>query len=328
MHLLQLLKGWLLIVLILTALFFLGMAMERRYQKARLNPHAAAMGADAGGNGSEKAGKMESQPEMDTLTGEKASQDADSLPAEEDSQKETVSDEMVEAPEIQPALQDPEAQPSKGEDQNTVPSSQPGNLPETTELNSAESAKLQPEATRFEPLVPKKADSATPTVSVRQEGPGSESIVGLAAPIANPCHPFPKLKDAEGRATEVLEDRSMLAWRNTPAHSVSAILGGTLVRIHQNPYHGLTAYIVSEDGAYCLVYGRLDSLLPGRVPGATLACGEPFAKASAKSIEPHLVVEVLALAPGQAWWQGTPMEPAQAFPQWLPLEPEAVEEDL
>lgn len=323
MHLLQLLKGWLFIAVTLAALFFMGFAMERRHQKAKLNqqPQVAVLEES-----SQKIPDNSNSKETPTVPAPNVT-GPESWKSEPLETKVSSEDRTSHEPGSEPDVSEPshlEPSPEKTiQEQQTEASSPESLVSSPNDSGSTLQGNSKPEATQFVPvpfdlplLKEKSSSPFNPVTPPHQQ----------TKAIPTTCPPFPNLKEAEGRSTDILENQAMLAWKNAGAQPVSAIQSGSIARIHQSPHYGLTVYIISEDGRNCLLYGHLEALLPGMVAGAPLSCGTPFAVASAKNTVPNLVIQAMALLPGQAWWQGTPIEPDQAFPQWLPPEPEERED--
>lgn len=76
---------------------------------------------------------------------------------------------------------------------------------------------------------------------------------------------------------------------------------------------GITAYVRSPDGQWQYYYAHLDSYAPGLHEGQQVKQGDPIghvgSTGDASPQAPHLHFAVNRMAPGQSWWQGTPINP-------------------
>jgi murein DD-endopeptidase MepM/ murein hydrolase activator NlpD len=76
---------------------------------------------------------------------------------------------------------------------------------------------------------------------------------------------------------------------------------------------GITAYVRSPDGQWQYYYAHLDSYAPGLHEGQVVKQGDPIGRVGstgdASPNAPHLHFAVNRMAPGQRWWQGSPVNP-------------------
>ena len=76
---------------------------------------------------------------------------------------------------------------------------------------------------------------------------------------------------------------------------------------------GITAYVRSEDGQYNYYYAHLSAYAPGLREGQKLRRGSPIGyvgySGNANPAGPHLHLAINRMAPGEKWYQGTPINP-------------------
>ena len=76
---------------------------------------------------------------------------------------------------------------------------------------------------------------------------------------------------------------------------------------------GITAYIRSDDGRWTYYYAHLSAYAPGLHEGQHLLRGAPVGyvgfTGNANPAGPHLHFAINRMAPGERWWQGTPINP-------------------
>ena len=76
---------------------------------------------------------------------------------------------------------------------------------------------------------------------------------------------------------------------------------------------GITAYVRSPDGRWIYYYAHLDHYAPGLAEGQQLQRGAPIgyvgSTGDASPDGPHLHFAINAMAQGERWWQGTPINP-------------------
>lgn len=102
----------------------------------------------------------------------------------------------------------------------------------------------------------------------------------------------------------------IVAPRGTP---VLAAAGGTVEKLFLSKNGGITIYERSADGKAIYYYAHLDSYAPGVAEGMTVAPGQVLgavgSSGDADPGAPHLHFAIMALAPGERWWQGRPINP-------------------
>jgi murein DD-endopeptidase MepM/ murein hydrolase activator NlpD len=102
----------------------------------------------------------------------------------------------------------------------------------------------------------------------------------------------------------------IMAPRGTP---VLAAAAGTVEKLHNSRLGGITAYVRSEDGRWVHYYAHLDAYAPGLAEGLRVEQGQLIGMVgftgNASPAGPHLHFAVYRMAPGQRWYQGTPVNP-------------------
>jgi peptidoglycan LD-endopeptidase LytH len=76
---------------------------------------------------------------------------------------------------------------------------------------------------------------------------------------------------------------------------------------------GITIYERSPDGKWMYYYAHLQGYAPGLAEGQQVKRGQVIARVDhtgdASPAGPHLHFAINSMAPGQRWWQGTPIDP-------------------
>jgi murein DD-endopeptidase MepM/ murein hydrolase activator NlpD len=113
---------------------------------------------------------------------------------------------------------------------------------------------------------------------------------------------------ANGRvhdATDIMASRGSL---------VVAAAPGTIEKLFfSKGGGGITAYVRSPDGAWQYYYAHLDAYTPGLHEGQAMKQGDPIGRVGstgdASPEAPHLHFAINRMAPGERWWQGSPINP-------------------
>jgi peptidoglycan LD-endopeptidase LytH len=109
------------------------------------------------------------------------------------------------------------------------------------------------------------------------------------------------------RSHEALD---IMADRGTP---VLAATAGTVEKLFESKDGGHTIYVRRDDPAWQDYYAHLDSYAPGLNEGMKVAQGQVLgavgSTGSASDGAPHLHYEIHAMAGGDDWWQGQPINP-------------------
>lgn len=168
------------------------------------------------------------------------------------------------------------------------------------------------------PLLPPAVGPKTPIPS--RPAPATEGTADRTAPdvpaphIAMPLEGVDasKLQDnfndaRDGRRHEALD---IMAPRGTPVHAVA---DGNVEKLFTSKQGGLTVYQFDPTHSYCYYYAHLDHYAKGLQNGTFLRKGDVLGyvgtTGDAPPNAPHLHLAVFKLAPGDKWWQGTPIDP-------------------
>ena len=146
-------------------------------------------------------------------------------------------------------------------------------------------------------------------MSVAPTGPG-----GLVIPVAGirADQLADTFDDArgEGRVHDAID---IMAPRGTP---VLAAAAGSVEKIFDSKLGGLTVYVRRPGGQWVDYYAHLDSYAPGLAEGQKVGPGQIIgtvgSTGDASAEAPHLHYAINAMAPGEAWYQGRPINP---YPQ-------------
>ena len=146
---------------------------------------------------------------------------------------------------------------------------------------------------------------AIPSVTV---GPG-----GLAIPVAGVkardlVDTFTQARAGGARVHDAID---IMAATGTPIVSVAP---GTVEKLYfSNGGGGTSVYVRSEDGQYNYYYAHLSAYAPGLHEGQRMRRGTPIGyvgfSGNANPAGPHLHFAINRMAPGQKWYNGTPINP-------------------
>jgi murein DD-endopeptidase MepM/ murein hydrolase activator NlpD len=111
-----------------------------------------------------------------------------------------------------------------------------------------------------------------------------------------------------GRVHDAID---IMAPHGTP---VIAAAPGTLEKLYfSKGGGGITAYVRSPDGKWLFYYAHLQDYAPGLHEGQQIKQGDPIGRVgstgNANPAGPHLHFAVYRMAPGQKWYDGTPVNP-------------------
>ena len=164
-------------------------------------------------------------------------------------------------------------------------------------------------------------------VAVRDEavvnpaGPGAAIAVGsvtvgpagLAVPVAGvkPRDLVDTFTQARAGGARVHDAIDIMAAQGTP---VVAAATGTVEKLYfSDGGGGISAYIRSNDGKWSYYYAHLSAYAPGLHEGQRLLRGAPVGyvgyTGNASPDGPHLHFAINATAPGEKWYNGTPVNP-------------------
>jgi murein DD-endopeptidase MepM/ murein hydrolase activator NlpD len=156
--------------------------------------------------------------------------------------------------------------------------------------------------------VPRVAGPLTPTRAAPERTPS-----GLIIPVANVraeafADTFGDPRGEGGARGHGALD--IPAPRGTP---VLAAAGGTIEKIFESELGGHTIYVRSPDGGFVYYYAHLDGYAPGAKEGVYVAQGEQIgtvgSTGDANPAGPHLHFEIKRMKPGEAWHEGTGINP-------------------
>ena len=159
------------------------------------------------------------------------------------------------------------------------------------------------------------AGTLAPGASAPASGPPVAAVApgsALAVPVAGVAPSQLTDNFAEARGDERRHDAiDIMAPRGTP---VLAAAPGRVEKLYfSNGGGGITAYVRSPDGRWMYYYAHLEGHAPGLAEGQQVQRGALLgfvgSTGSASPEGPHLHFAVNAMAPGERWWQGTPVNP-------------------
>jgi len=165
-----------------------------------------------------------------------------------------------------------------------------------------------PAITRSGNLVTVKPERAPPVVVAEQVAVGS---YGLAVPVTG-IKPE-QLTDtfdaarSQGRRHDAID---IMAAEGSP---VIAAADGTIEKLFNSVRGGITVYERSPDQKWVYYYAHLSAYAPGLAEGQQVKRGQVIARVGhtgdASGAGPHLHFAINSMAPGERWWNGTPINP-------------------
>jgi murein DD-endopeptidase MepM/ murein hydrolase activator NlpD len=113
---------------------------------------------------------------------------------------------------------------------------------------------------------------------------------------------------ANGRRHDAID---IMAPEGTP---VLAAADGTVEKLFfSHGGGGITIYVRSPDQRWIYYYAHLSAYAPGLAEGQQVKRGQVIARVGhtgdASAAGPHLHLAINQMAPGERWWQGTPINP-------------------
>jgi len=116
------------------------------------------------------------------------------------------------------------------------------------------------------------------------------------------------------RAGHPHEAVDILAPRGTP---VFAVDDGSVGKLFESKAGGMTVYQLDPTRRFVYYYAHLDRYAKGLAEGNTLRRGDLIgyvgSSGNARADAPHLHFAILALSPGEGWWQGKAVDPYLAY---------------
>ena len=113
---------------------------------------------------------------------------------------------------------------------------------------------------------------------------------------------------ANGRSHDAID---IMAPRGTP---ILAAADGNVEKLHfSQGGGGISVYVRSPDRRWIYYYAHLEGYAPGLAEGQQVRRGALLgfvgSTGNANPEAPHLHFAINAMAPGERWWQGTPVNP-------------------
>jgi murein DD-endopeptidase MepM/ murein hydrolase activator NlpD len=166
-----------------------------------------------------------------------------------------------------------------------------------------------PTVARSGPVVTVKPENAPPVVVAQQVRVARS---GLAIPVVGVkpeqlLDTFDQAR-ASGRRHDAID---IMAAEGTP---VIAAADGTIEKLFfSKGGGGITIYERSQDGKWMYYYAHLSAYAPGLAEGQQVKRGQVIARVGhtgdASAAGPHLHFAINSMAPGERWWNGTPINP-------------------
>jgi len=167
----------------------------------------------------------------------------------------------------------------------------------------------RPEVARSGTIVAVKADKSAPVEVAQQVVVGPS---GLALPVVGvkPTDLVDTYDAARGsgRRHDAID---IMAPEGTP---VIAAADGTIEKLFfSHGGGGITIYERSTDPKWMYYYAHLSAYAPGLAEGQQVKRGQVIGRVGhtgdASASGPHLHFAINSMAPGERWWQGTPINP-------------------
>ena len=165
-----------------------------------------------------------------------------------------------------------------------------------------------PTVARSGPVVTVKPENAPPVVVAEQV---QVRPSGLALPVVGikPDQLTDTYDQArgQGRRHDAID---IMAPEGTP---VIAAADGTIEKLFNSVRGGITIYERSPDQKWVYYYAHLSAYAPGLAEGQQVKRGQVIARVGhtgdASAAGPHLHFAINSMAPGERWWNGTPINP-------------------
>jgi murein DD-endopeptidase MepM/ murein hydrolase activator NlpD len=166
----------------------------------------------------------------------------------------------------------------------------------------------RPDVARSGPVVTVKPENAPPIVVAQQV---QVAPSGLAIPVVGVkadqlVDTFDQAR-SQGRRHDAID---IMAAEGTP---VIAATDGTIEKFFDSVRGGMTIYERSPDGRWMYYYAHLSAYAPGLAEGQQVKRGQVIARVGhtgdASAAGPHLHFAINSMAPGERWWNGTPINP-------------------
>jgi murein DD-endopeptidase MepM/ murein hydrolase activator NlpD len=166
-----------------------------------------------------------------------------------------------------------------------------------------------PQVSRSGPVVTVQPANAPPVVVAEQVqvAPSGLAIPVVGVKAAQLQDTFDDAR-ASGRRHDAID---IMAAEGTP---VIAAADGTIEKLFfSRGGGGITIYERSPDRKWMYYYAHLSAYAPGLAEGQQVKRGQVIARVGhtgdASAAGPHLHLAINSMAPGERWWQGTPINP-------------------
>src|SRR6476469_4522164 len=166
-----------------------------------------------------------------------------------------------------------------------------------------------PEVARSGNIVAVKPDKAPPVEIAQQVVVGP---AGLAIPVVGvKASDLVDTYDAARAGGRRHDANDIMAAEGTP---VIAAADGTIEKLFfSNGGGGITIYERATDPKWQYYYAHLSAYAPGLAEGQQVKRGQVIGRVGhtgdASAEGPHLHLAINSMAPGERWWQGTPINP-------------------
>jgi murein DD-endopeptidase MepM/ murein hydrolase activator NlpD len=150
--------------------------------------------------------------------------------------------------------------------------------------------------------------AAAPAAPTPIQAPGSALLMPVAGVAPAQLTDTVPAARGSGRSHDAID---IMAPRGTP---VLAAAEGAVEKLYfSNGGGGLTIYVRSPDRRWIYYYAHLDRYAPGLAEGQQVRPGTVIgfvgSTGDASPEAPHLHFAINAMAPGERWWEGTPINP-------------------
>jgi murein DD-endopeptidase MepM/ murein hydrolase activator NlpD len=150
--------------------------------------------------------------------------------------------------------------------------------------------------------------AAAPAAATPVETSGGALLVPVAGVARTQLTDTFTAARGSGRRHDAID---IMAPRGTP---ILAAAEGTVEKLYfSNGGGGITVYVRSPDRRWMYYYAHLDRYAPGLAEGQQVRPGTLLgfvgSTGDASADGPHLHFAVNAMAPGERWWEGTPVNP-------------------
>ena len=165
-----------------------------------------------------------------------------------------------------------------------------------------------PQVARSGPVVTVAPKNAPPVVVAEQV---QVAPSGLALPVVGiKPDQLTDTYDAARGAGRRHDAIDIMADEGTP---VIAAADGTIEKLFNSVRGGITIYERSPDKKWEYYYAHLSAYAPGLAEGQQVKRGQVIARVGhtgdASAAGPHLHFAINSMAPGERWWNGTPINP-------------------